>query len=166
MDGSKARNRLFSATSPNPTKDITSKDLAQTFCAGRGVPIAAVKRRYCGLKLAGIIKAGQMHAPTVRMRLWLVETLHPAYAAEHMVRFPAAKSVGGEVILAGQEREALMRDEQVQIAARRADRAIAVEQVWARIAPRLEADRAAMAATRDPDELAHSTVTDLARLRG
>ena len=83
-----------------------------------------------------------------------------------MLGFGAAKPVGGEMILATHQRETIMRDEQVEITARRANRAIAIEEVRARVAERLKAHRAAMAAAGDPDERAHSTVTDLARLRG
>ena len=107
-----------------------------------------------------------MHAPAVGMRLWLVEALHPADLAKQMLGLGAAKPVGGEVILARYQREAFMRDEQMEIPARRANRAIAIKQFGPRVAQRLAPHRAAMAAPGDANERAHSTVTDLARLRG
>lgn len=59
-----------------------------------------------------------------------------------------------------------MRDEQVQVARGRANRTIAVEHVRLLLAQGFEANGSAMTSTRDANKLAHSTVTDLARLRG
>jgi len=107
-----------------------------------------------------------MDAPAIGMRFWLIKALNAADLAEQMFRFAASKTVARQLILTGQKRKAFVRDKQMQIARSRTDRAIAIEHIGARIAQRLKPDSAAMAAAGDGHELAHSTGTDFARLRG
>lgn len=101
------------------------------------------------------------------MRTRLIEALDPARLAKEVLCLLASEPVGGEVGLAFEQREPVVRDEQVEKAGGRTDRAIAIEQFGFGIGQRLEPDRAAMAASCDRNQLpAHSTVTDFARLRG
>src|SRR6476469_9104705 len=94
------------------------------------------------------IEAIGVHAPRLRVRTRLVETLHPAAAAEQMLRRTAAEAVGGKRVAAGQQFERSVRHHDVQKTGHPTDRAIAVERRNRRLADfRLEPHRAAMAAT-------------------
>ena len=107
-----------------------------------------------------------MHAPTAGVRFGLIKALHAARATEQMFRLSAAETIRGQVFITRKQREPVMRNEQVQIAGGRTDRTIAIEHFGLTLAKRLEPHCAAMAAASDAYEFAHSTVTDLARLRG
>ena len=91
-----------------------------------------------------------MNAPACWVRFGLVEAFNAAGFAKQMFSLTAAETVAGEMLLTRHEREAFVGDEQVQVTTRRADRAIAIEHVWALVGERLEPDRAAMASARAP----------------
>ena len=110
-----------------------------------------------------------MHAPAIGVRTRLVKALDPAIPAKQMFGLARAEPVCGKVFPAAQQDEPIVRNDQVEKAGRRTDRAIAIEQLGGGFALRREANRAAVAPAIDRDEAgcaAHSPVTDFARLRG
>lgn len=100
------------------------------------------------------------------MRLGLIEALNAANPAKQMLRLTTSEAVGRQLMLAAQEVKSLVRNEQMQIPARRADRAVAVKHFWPLVGFGAKTHRAAVATACNCDRFAHSTVTDFARLRG
>ena len=70
------------------------------------------------------------------------------------------------MVFPGHKCETAMRYKKMQIARSRADRAIAIEHMRFLLTQSFKANSAAMTPPGNLDEFAHSTVTDLARLRG
>ena len=122
-------------------------DLFQSgFC---GFPILTIKFYDIWCQSVSGVQTIIMHAPAIRMGSWLVEALDSTMAAEQMIGLTAAKSIAGEIILAAQQRKIAVRNDQVQIAGSRADRAIAVEQFRRVLDIRLKAHGAAVTAPRN-----------------
>lgn len=107
-----------------------------------------------------------MDTPAIGMRFRLVKALYSASLAKQVFCFAAAEAIGRQLLLPGKEREAFMWDEQMQVARGRANRTIAVEHVRLWLTQGFEANGSAMASACDANQIAHSTVTDFARLRG
>ena len=109
-----------------------------------------------------MIEAAKIDAPAVRMRARLVKALDPANFAKKMLGRAGAEAIGRQGVCAAQQFKIGVRDNQVEIAGLRADRAVAVEHFERRRDLDGETHRATVAAALK----LHSTVTDFARLRG
>lgn len=108
------------------------------------------------------IQATEIHTNAVRMRSRSVKALDAASLAEKMFGLPGPEAIRRQSFIAPEKKEVFFRNDQMEITRFRADRAVAVEQrrLFGNLS--LEADGAAMTTARN----LHSTVTDLARLRG
>lgn len=109
-----------------------------------------------------LVKAVKINAPAIRVRAWLIEALYSAFPAEQMFGLARTETVIRNLILSAEQLEILVRHENVQISGHRTDRAVAIEHFARGVDFGAKTDRATMATARDD----HSTVTDLARLRG
>src|SRR5947209_8941048 len=76
----------------------------------RGLPVAPVEP--LDGKLNRLIEAICVDAPRVRGGAGLIEALHPASAAEQMLRRPGAEAVVSKYVAAGQQLETLSRHPQ------------------------------------------------------
>ena len=92
------------------------------------------------------VEAMIVDAPAIRMGSRLVEALDAAMAAKQVIRLAAAKPVAGQRIRALQQREVILRYDQMNKPCPGANRAVAVEQFrrWSHLRPK--ADSAAVAA--------------------
>ena len=125
-------------------------------------PILAIERLCHRQQVVTNVQATPVYTPAIRVRARLIKTLDAAMPAKEMLGSARPKAIGGEHIRAAVQREIRVRHDQMQITGARAHRAIAVEEFHRCGTFKMKAHCAAMAPARD----VHSTVTDLARLRG
>jgi double-stranded uracil-DNA glycosylase len=112
-------------------------------------PVAPVERPRLDLQTGNVVESVEVQAPRRGVRARLIEALDPAGPAKEMVRGAGAEAVRDQLRLAGEESEFVMQYDQVAKACRRADRAIALEQLDPPRNFGLEADLFAMTAAFD-----------------
>ena len=98
------------------------------------------------------LKAAHVDVDAVRIRARHIERFHPADRAETVHGHAGAEAVIGQHILAGQQAEARRRYDQVQVAAGRADTAVAVDDLDVSRRIHLEADAPAVTAADMGDQ--------------
>src|SRR3954453_7380702 len=94
---------------------------------GRGFPVFSVERRRRELGNVDIVETAGVDVDLAGVRARHVEGMNAAMLAERVLRRLCVEFVGGEVVLAADELEALRRDDQVQNSLLDADRAIAID---------------------------------------
>src|SRR5262245_38408978 len=97
------------------------------------------------------------------MRARYIERLHAADRAEQVLRGARVELVRGEYVRAREELEAVLRNDQVQVAALRTHRAIAVDHFRVRRRKHLEPDPAAVAASKMANHGADLTPENVVR---
>ncbi len=108
------------------------------------------------------IKAAEIDAPCTRVAARLIKRFDPAGLTEQVLRCARTEAIRLQSLLTAQKRKILMAYNQMLKARLGADRAIAIQQFHRWLNLNSKAYRAAVTAALQP----HSTVTDLARLRG
>lgn len=146
------------------TSCLTQFGAVEAAC--RLFPIAPIEGNDLGLGAASLVDAQVMDTPAIEVRAGPVEALDAAAATEQMFGKPGMESIAGQLLPGRDEAETVLRNRAVEIAGHRAYRAIALQEPDPFGHISFEADRAAMAPAGDFPLFAHSTVTDLARLRG
>src|SRR5262249_7408786 len=108
-------------------------------------PMLAVEQRNARHAHGAVIEAAHIDAETVGLRARNIEALDAAHRAEMMLRRSGIERVGGDLVRALGQSEALGGHDEMQIAGPAADRAVAfldLDLVWRQ---HFEAYRAAMA---------------------
>ena len=120
-------------------------------------PVLAVERlNLQGPDTAGL-QAADVDADPVRMGARHVERFDPAMAAESVLGDPRPEAVIGEVALAREQHETILRHDQVQEPGHATDRAVAVDDREVRRCAYRKAHATAVAAAFVHDIVAHGT---------
>jgi NAD(P)-dependent dehydrogenase (short-subunit alcohol dehydrogenase family) len=90
-------------------------------------PVLPVERPQAEAGGRPLVKAERVDVPVVRVRPRTVERVNAARAAEHVLRDARVEGVHGQLVLPLQDREALRRDDHVQVAHLGAHRAVALD---------------------------------------
>jgi len=88
-------------------------------------PVPSVERLDAEARARAVVEAQSVDVPVVGVRPRPVERVHPAGAAEHVLRDARVEPVHGEGVLPAQDGEALGRHDDVQVPHPRAHRAVA-----------------------------------------
>src|SRR6266446_2084405 len=93
------------------------------------LPVLSVEGLHAHGENTRLVETARVHAVAVGMRARHIEGFDAAYRTEHVLRGPGVELIRSERLFALKEPEAILRDDQMQEAALRADRAIALKNV-------------------------------------